>query len=224
MDTITYTITYNGLNCVGTVNRSGQIQVKKDVTKPWHVAGSSVIVIFKNFKLSKTFSTDTLVLNGNQILENVSGGKLGQIGTSITFVTHKDWGAVNVTFNGGITATWNIARQRVFTGTQGYLKMRTSGFGSQSSYTNLVAWGTSRNSNIFYDQISDFVEHWENCYWHPASGIDYIQVPGIQTTITSTYGFDDNNQPITGGACPTTFRVDWVVGTQSGTLFLQLYP
>ncbi len=223
-DTITYTIIFNGLNCDGTAARSGQVLVKKNVTKPWKNAGSMVIVIFQNFKVINSFTTDTVIINGQETLENLSGGKLGQLGNGLTFVSHRDWGVVNLTFNGNVTVQWNISRQQVYMGTESQLILRTSGFATQNGYTNLAEWGTTRYKNIFYDQFPEYVEHWEACYWHAAAGINTIWIPSVLGRFTSTYGFDDNHQPISGNTCPTTFQVDWLLEGNSGTFYVQLYP
>ncbi len=137
-DTITYTVIFNGPNCDGTASRSGQIQIRKDVTRPWKNAGSMVIVIFQNFRVVNSFTTDTVTVNGKETLENLSGGKLSQLGNGLTFVSHRDWGVVNVTFNGNVTVQWNIARQQVYMGTESQLILRTSGFATQNGYTNLL--------------------------------------------------------------------------------------
>jgi hypothetical protein len=49
-------------------------------------------------------------------------------------------------------------------------------------------------------------------------------LPVILAKLTSTFGYDDNHQPITGGECPTSFLVDWSEAGQTGTFFLELYP
>jgi hypothetical protein len=223
-DTITYTITFNGPNCEGTSSRSGQVLIKKNITKPWKDAGSTVIVTYRNFKVIWTFTTDTIILNGQETFENVSGGRLSQLGNGITSIFHRDWGAINVTFSSNITVQWNISRQMEYLGTISQLILRTTGFGTQSGYTNLADWGTSRNNEIFYDQFPGYVEHWEQCYWHPVSGINTIWIPSVLGKVTSTYGYDDNHQPISGNTCPTAFKVDWLLEGNSGTFYIQLYP
>lgn len=223
-DTITYIITYNGYNCDNILNRSGQVSVKRNILIPWINAGSTVLVILNNFEVTNPHYGDSFILNGRLTLKNVSGGGIYQVGNGVTFVTHWDWGAIAVTFDNGSVYTWNFDRQRVFSGTQGMLRMRSSGLGSQNGYTALITWGTTRLGNIFYDQIPDYVEHWENCYYHGAAGKDYITLPAMLTKIDATYGFDKNHQPLTGNECPGSYQINWTVGSQTGSFFLDLYP
>ena len=223
-DTISYILTYNGYNCANLLKRSGQVSVKRNIHIPWISAGATVLVILNNFDVTNPHTGDSFLLNGMLTLKNVSGGRLSQIGNGITSVTHQDWGAIAVTFDNGSVYTWNFDRQRVFSGTQGMLRMRSSGLGSQSGYNALITWGTSRMGNIFYEQIPDYVEHWANCYYHAAAGKDYITLPAQLTKINATYGFDKNHQPLTGSDCPGSFRIDWTVGSQTGSFFLDLYP
>lgn len=223
-DTITYTLTYNGYNCANILNRSGQIQVKRNINTPWVNAGSTVLIYFNNFNVTNINFGDQFILNGRISLQNVTGGRLGQVGTGIASITYKDWGAIAVTFSNAAVYTWNFTRQRIFTGTQGTLSMKSSGFGSQNGYDNLITWGTTRMGKLFYEQIPQFVEHLENCYFHGASGIDYMTLPNQNTKITSTYGFDKNHRPLIQGNCPGSFRIDWSVGSLTGSFFMDLKP
>jgi hypothetical protein len=223
-DTITYILTYNGYNCDNTLNRSGQVWVKRNIHNPWINAGATVLVILDNFEVTNTHYGDSFILNGSLTLKNVSGGWINQVGNGITSVTHWDWGAIAVTFDNSSVYTWNFDRQRVFSGTQGVLRMRSSGLGSQNGYTALITWGTTRMGKIFYEQIPEYVEHWENCYYHGASGKDYITLPTQLTKINATYGFDKNHNPLQGSDCPGSFRIDWTVGSMAGSFFMDLYP
>jgi hypothetical protein len=223
-DTITYVLTYNGYNCANLLKRTGQVSVKRNIHFPWITAGATVLVILNNFDVINTHAGDSFLLNGKLTLKNVSGGSFDQIGNGITSVTHQDWGAIAITFDNGSVYTWNFDRQRVFSGTQGLLRMRSSGFGSQSGYTALITWGTTRLGQIFYEQIPDYIEHWENCYYHGAAGKNYITLPATSTKINSTFGFDKNHQPLTGTDCPGSYRIDWTVGTMTGSFFMDLYP
>jgi hypothetical protein len=223
-DTITYNLTYNGYNCANLLKRSGLVSVKRNIHIPWISAGSTVLVILNNFDVTNIHTGDSFLLNGKLTLKNVSGGRLDQIGNGITSVIHQDWGALAVTFDNGSVYTWNFDRQRTFSGTQGSLKIQSSGLGSQNGYTTLITWGTTRMGNIFYEQIPDYVEHWANCYYHGAVGKDYITLPANLIKVNSTFGFDKNHQPLTGTDCPGSYRTDWTVGTMTGSFFMDLYP
>jgi len=100
--------------------------------------------------------------------------------------------------------------------------MTIDGFGSEGEYSNLVMWGINRHGENFYIQIDQSVVHKQTCEWDPVSGIKVMSIPGDGKKSTVTYGYDDNNQPVTGNECPTRFRVDWQKGTHSGTIYLPL--
>jgi hypothetical protein len=223
-DTITYVLTYNGYNCNNTLNLHGQVMIKRNIHIPWINAGATVSVTLNNFEVTNPHYGDSFILNGLLTLKNVSGGRIDQIGNGMTSVTNQDWGAIAVTFDNGSVYTWNFARQRVFSGTMGMLRMRSSGFGTQDGYNSLITWGTTRMGKIFYEQIPDYVEHWENCYYHGATGKDYITLPNLLTKINTTYGFDRDHHPLTGSDCPGSLRIDWTVGNLKGSFFLELYP
>ena len=163
-----------------------------------------------------------MTLNGVRVYENVSGGLLSQLGSGVSSVVHKVTGAVSATFDDNSTRTWNIARQRTFTGTTGNYVMTVDGFGSADGYGNLVAWGTNRHGEAFYTQIIQSVVHKQACGWDPCSGVKSHQIPSDGKMATVTFGFDDNNQPVTGSNCPTRCRIDWEKNGQTGTIFFQI--
>jgi hypothetical protein len=225
-DTIIYYITYNGYNCKETRYRTGQVQVRKKVGTHWYEAGATVKVTLINFQVTRKSSQKTVTLNGTKTFENVSGGLITQLGYGVTSVTHKITGTVQATFENNTTKTWNIARQRIFTGTFGsnnQLVMTVDGIGSADGYENLVMWGLNRQGRQFYTQINTSVVYREACDWNPCSGVEVYQIPSTHEKATVTYGFDNNNQPITGNECPSRFRVDWEKNNHSGTFFLPLY-
>lgn len=222
VDTIVYYMTFSGLNCSGTHTRTGNVIIKKAVGTHWINAGATVLVTYVDLKITKVSSGKSLTLNGTKTFENVNGGLLVQLGGSITSVTHKISGAVQATFDDGTTRTWTIARQRIFTGTLGQLVVTESGFGSDGGYSNLVVWGTNRNGEAFYTQITSPVTFKQACGWDPVSGIKIHQIPSDTKSATITFGYDDNNQPVTGSNCPTRYKLDWVKGQHSGTIYLPL--
>jgi hypothetical protein len=221
-DSITYYITYNGLNCSGNRLRTGQIEVKKNVNDHWSTAETKVYVKLVNLTVTKVSNQKTMTLNGTKIYENVSGGLVSQLGNGVTTVVHKVTGSVTATFDDNTTKTWNIARQRTFTGTPTDLVMTVDGFGSADGYGNLVVWGTNRHGEAFYTQIISSVVHRQACGWDPCSGVKIHQIPGDGKKATVTFGYDANNQPITGTNCPTNCKIDWEKNGQTGTLYIQI--
>jgi hypothetical protein len=221
-DTITLFITYDGLNCNGTRNRTGQVEIKKKVGTHWGQPGATINIRYIDFAVTRVGSGRTMTLNGSKTFENVSGGFIWQLGTTLTAVVQKVSGSMNITFENGTSRSWNIARQRTYTGAPGHLSLTVDGFGAAGEYSSLVTWGTNRHGEQFYTQITQSVVHKELCGWDPVSGIKIHQIPAHSKTATITFGFNNNNEPITGDECPTRFKIDWTNGTHSGTNYIQL--
>jgi hypothetical protein len=222
-DSITLYITYNGLNCRQNKLITGQVISKRKVGEFWGMPGSSVTLQFINYSVTRVSNNKTTVLNGKKLFTNVSGGFIWQLGTAITSIVHRASGAINTTFDNGTTRVWNFARQRVFTGTPNNLVLTVDGFGSADGYENLAAWGINRDGEQFYTQIAQSIVHNDVCDWRPVSGIKIHQVPSDGKSATITFGYDDNNQLVTNGDCPTKYRLDWVKNGQSGTLYRQIF-
>lgn len=222
-DTITIDIDYHGKDCSNTHIRSGHVIVKKRYLEDWGLAGATVIVRLNNFTITKISNGKSLTLNGTKHFQNVSGHYLWELGldSTVTSIEHRVWGTVTATFENG-NRVWNIARQRTFTGSLIALVMTTDGFGSADGYTNLATWGINRNDEQFYSSITQSVVHKQVCNWDPCSGIIIHEIPAASKSATITFGYDSNNNLITNGDCPTRYRVDWVVGSNSGTFFLPL--
>jgi len=220
-DTMIYNITFNGLNCAGTRLRIGQAEVKKNIYTSWVNAGASVLVKFINLQITRVSDNKSLTLNGTRVFTNVSGGLIMNLGSGATSIVHRVSGTLVATFDDNTTPTWNVARQRTFTGTPGNLWCTVDGFGSADGYDYLVVWGTNRNGEQFYTQITQSVIHKQSCNWNPCAGVKVHQIPSDNKKATFTGGYDDNDQPVdvNGSVCPTKYRIDWEINGNSGTLY-----
>jgi hypothetical protein len=223
-DSITIDIYYHGPNCNNTHLRTGHILVKHKYQQLWGEAGATVLVTLQNFEITKIATGKSLTLNGVKHFENVSGHYLWELGldSTVTSVVDKVWGSITATFDDNTTRVWSIARQRTFTGSLIALVMTTDGFGSADGHSNLATWGINRNGEQFYSSITQSVVHKQICNWDPCSGVMVHEIPAASKSATITFGYDSNNNPITNGDCPTRYRIDWVIGTLSGTFFLPL--
>jgi hypothetical protein len=221
-DTVTMYITYNGLNCNGTRNRTGKIEIKKKVGTHWEQAGATIIYKYINFTVTRVATGKSVTLNGTKTFVNVNGGHRWQVGTLITSYIQRASGSMTASFDNGTSRTWNVARQLTYTGTPGQFVLTVDGFGSAGEFENLVVWGTNRQGEEFFTQITQSVVHKQACDWNPVSGIKIHQIPADSKSATITFGFDSNNQPIVGDDCPTRYRVDWQKNNQSGTMFMPL--
>lgn len=227
-DTITIYITYNGIDCGNKQNRKGKIEIKMKTGNHWGAIGSAVVFKYSNFEVKrkgkKGMGNDStmITLNGTKTFVNVSGGTRWMVGTLMDSYVERVSGTMQATFENGATRTWNVARQITWTGTPGQFNMTIDGFGSAGDYQNLVVWGTNRQGEEFFTQISQSVVCKQTCDWNPVSGIKIHQIPSGSKSATVTFGFDDNNEPVTGDNCPTRYRIDWQKNNKSGTSYLPL--
>ena len=221
-DTITIFITYNGLSCNGTRNRTGKIEIKKKVGTHWEQAGATIIYKYIDFTVTRVATNKSVTLNGTKTFENVNGGHRWQVGTTISSYVEKASGVMQASFDNGTSRSWNVARQLTYTGTPGQIVLSIDGFGSAGEFQNLVVCGTNRQGEEFYTQIVQSVVCRQACDWDPVSGIKIHQIPADSKSATITFGFDSNNQPVTGNDCPTRYRIDWQKNNQSGTSYLPL--
>lgn len=228
-DTITYFITYDGLNCPETVYRHGQVEVKKHVGTQWFMPGATVMVKIINLQITHLNSQKTIIINGAKTHKNVTGGLLLQLGMGINTIVHRTHGFMTVIFEDGTNRTWNIARRIVYngsfninTGTFNELSIGIDGFGEAGTYSNLVTWGVGRNGDQFYISVPQPVHYVLACNFNPVNGIQTIDIPSKNKGATITYGFDSNNQPVVPPDCPTKFKLDWYHGQNSGTIYLWL--
>lgn len=221
-DTVTIYITYNGLNCNGTRNRTGKIEIKKKVGTHWEQAGATVVYKYINFTVTRLANNSTVTLNGTKNFVNVNGGHRWQVGSTIDSFVERVSGNMQASFDNGTSRTWNVARQVTYTGTAGQLILTVDGLGTSGEYQNLAVWGTNRQGEEFFTQITQSVIHRQACEWDPVSGIKIHQIPSDNKSATITFGYNDNNEPIVGDECPTRYRVDWQRNNQSGTAYLTL--
>ena len=221
-DTITIFITYNGPNCSGRLIRTGKIEIKKKVGTYWQQVGTGITYNYINYKVTRVATNKSVTLNGTKTFVNVSGGHRWQVGTMLTSYIERVTGSMQTSFDNGTSRTWNVARQLTYTGGPGHFILTIDGFGTANDYQNLVVWGTNRQGEDFFTQITQSVVCKEVCDWNPVSGIKIHQIPADNKSATITFGFDSNNQPITGDDCPTRYRVDWQKNNQSGTSYFPL--
>ena len=222
-DTLTVHIVYNGWNCPHTRYRTGEVQIRKKMGESWGSAGTKVLVYTINFHVIK-LNLQQVTLNGRKMFENVTGGYIYELGGLYDSIIHKESGYMTALFEDNSSRVWYMDRQRKFFGIPNMdsTEMALSGFGAADGYTNLITWGTNRNSEPFYTQITTPVVHKQACDGNPCSGVMVFQIPAASESATVTFGYDDLNNLITDGSCPSRYRVDWTVNGNSGTFFLPL--
>ncbi|MGC8865947.1 MAG: hypothetical protein ACP5O2_09540 [Bacteroidales bacterium] len=222
-DTVVFYITYNGLSCNGKINRTGKAEVRIKQGTFWVQPGAVRKVKLINYTATRVATGVSVTMNGEKTHVNVTGGHLGLLGITYDSIVVEVSGHMVASFNNGTSREWNIARRKVFTGTQGNIEVTTSGFGNAGEYNHLVTWGVDRLGDNFYTQIVEPVMTKQSCDWNPVSGIKKHYVPAKSLTITTTFGFDSNNQPVTTGDCPSKYKLEIERNGNTRTLYLNLH-
>ncbi len=221
-DTVVFYITYNGLSCNGKINRTGNAEIRIKNNTFWVQPGAVKKIKLINYTATRVATGKSVTLNGEKTHVNVTGGHIGLLGITYDTIIHEVTGHMLATFDNGTTREWNVARRKIYTGTEGQFEMTVSGFGQAGEYNNLVTWGIDRQGSVFYTQIAEPVVHKQTCDWNPVSGIKKHYVPEKTLTITTTFGFDTNNQPVAPGECPTKYRLDVEKNGKIRTVYLPL--
>lgn len=121
-------------------------------------------------------------------------------------VTHTVRGNMTVTFDGGRSLSWQIARRRVSTAVGAVYTITISGDTTVNGINNVAVWGLNRNSTMFYTQISSPIVFSSTCINGPISGVKVHK--GIAREITVTFGVDAAGNPVSAN-CPYGFKLNW---------------
>lgn len=167
----TMTIAYNGNNCNVTKTRKGSIVISWTAGMVWQAKGATVTVEFQNLAITRLSDNKTITLSGTHTYTNVTGGSLLTLpnapGDSIVHtVTSSN---MAVTFDDGSQRTWNVARQRVYSYSGGYI-VKTSGTHVDGSVTGISEWGENRFGNTFTTVIIAPRVIEQSCSWQIVSG------------------------------------------------------
>jgi hypothetical protein len=220
---IYYYLTYDGLNCEGTRYRTGKIQIKIKKNDSWLDKNTKVDVYFIDYDVTNLGDNSKTVTNGSADYTNVSGGIPALLGGWINTVIYKINANLEITFDDNPTPRdWKLHKMMVYSGVPENLQVAVNGFGNQQGQNNLMSWGTDREGRKFRVQCDESVVFRQACQWLPCSGILQYSYPEEDLQATVTYGYNDNNEPISGSECPTRYKLDWSQQGQSGTLFLPL--
>ena len=222
-DTVVFYITYNGLSCNGKFNRTGNVEMRIPQGTFWVQPGATMNLKLINYTVTRVATNKTMVLNGIKNYTNVTGGHIGLLGITYDTIVHEVSGSLQATFENNTTRTWEIARRKTFTGASGQLEITLEGFGTSGEMNNLVTWGVNRAGEEFYSQIQQPIVLKETCDFNAVSGIKKHMIPSDSKSATVTFGFNDNNQPIGPGECPTKYKLDWEKNGNSGTLYLPVF-
>lgn len=212
------TIVYNG-----TVkdNRKREGSIKLSILdfatgKRWKQAGCVIQVEYLDYKVTRASDGKFIKLNGKQNLTNISGGTWWELlvlstqtslASSVTSVN-----GLNVTFDDGKTAVYNINRKFTYTVPSGILTCTGEGIGTSESLTSLENYGTTRNGDVFTSQVTTpIVWNW-TCGWNaPTQGAVEVKVDSKEFSLNVTFAVDQGGTPVTvaPNTCAYGWKVEW---------------
>ena len=212
------TIQYNGGNCGFNRIRTGKVIVSIQKGQKWGNAGAQLHVTFIGLKVKRVSDNKSLTLNGEQTITNTSGGRLINLPQGIT-ITHTITSSnMSLTFDNGMMRTWQVAKQRVFTYSNGVVITGT-GLHSDGTHDGIAEWGTNRFGIPFASSVTQPIVVKQDCSFRIVSG----QVTHYRedVTTTATFGLDASG---TATTCPGTgkyyFKLVWADSVKSYTVIL----
>jgi hypothetical protein len=221
-DTVNYHINYNGQNCSQSTHRTGSVIIQLKEDTDWSTPGSFLLVEFIDYKVTNIFNGITMTINGTSSLENVSGGTIQELGSGVNTVINKNVADVMVTFSNLSAREWHLSKLLVYSGAPGSLVLATNGFGNAHGYNSVLSWGKDREDKVFISQVAESVVCTEACNFVPRSGRQIYSIPVDNLTATVTYGYNSNNEPISGAECPTHYKLEWNQHGDSGIIYIPL--
>lgn len=210
------TITYNGAECNGIVNRLGTVTITLlDYAQGarWKSAGATLQIVYSNLVITNIISGASYTFNGTHYLTNVTGGLAYQVmdGAVAGTVTHKHvTDNFTVTFANGLQRNWSVRRSRTFAGS-GAGTVRTitlAGDTMINGNNNIEMWGTNRNGDAFASSLIAPIVSDNICgYYHPISG-EYTHFVANRTG-DILFGVNSLGNPSTGILCPFGYKITY---------------
>ena len=214
----TITITYNGTNCIGNLNRTGIVVISMPQGIRWRDAGAAITITFQNLRITRLRDNKSITINGAKTYTNVSGGLLINLPTLGTITHTISSNGLSITFDNNSQRTWQIAKQRVFTYNNGVV-ITTTGTHTDGNTTGIAEWGINRFGHAFSTAITQPLIVREDCNFRLTSGEVVHTRPTVTATVT--FGLDASGNP-TG--CPGTghyyMKIVWVGAGGSHTVIL----
>jgi hypothetical protein len=192
----TITITYNGTNCAGNRSRTGSVVISMAAGVHWKNAGAVINVAYQNVKITRLSDNKSITISGTHVITNVSGGLLITL-PIVQTITHTITSSnMSVTFDDGSQRSWQVARQRVFTYSNG-VAVSITGTHTDGNNTGIAEWGTTRFGKAFTSSIVDPLVIRQDCSFRLVSGKIKHVTPLV--TATATFGLDAAGNPT---SCP----------------------
>lgn len=214
------TITYNGGGCIGNRTRTGVVIVTFSPDFKWGSAGAQYTVTYQDLKITRKSDTKSITINGTRTVTNVSGGRLRNLASRTTPIIHEiKSNGMTLTFDDGKQRSWQVAKRRTFTYDNGVV-ISVAGIGAAGS--GVAEWGQNRYGNNFTSAILEPLVVKQICDFRLVSG--KIQHTGPVVTTTTTFGLDENGNPVT--SCPSGdfyYKIVWTGPNGNSHTFIRSY-
>ncbi len=212
----TIKINYNGTT-VNNRTRTGSIRlsIQNYPTKKWKDAGCVLKVDYLAYKVTRASDGKSIELNGTQNITNETGGSWWElliVKTQTSLGTSVKGTNLNVTFEDGKTAVYNINRKFTYTLPGGILTCTGEGIGSEGDLSGLENYGTTRDGDTFTSQVTTpIVWNWTCGWWAPVAGAVDIKVADKEFDLKVTFSVDQSGNSVSAGSntCPYGFKVEW---------------
>ena len=188
----TITITYNGLNCIGNINRTGVVVISMPANVQWRNPGAAITVSYTNLRITRVRDNKILTINGSHVYTNVSGGLLINLPTLGTITHTITSNGLTVNFDNGSQRTWRIAKERRFTYNNGIV-ISSRGTHTEGNETNVAEWGTNRFGRFFTTSTISPIVIRQDCNFRITSGQLKHTTPVI--VATAEFGLDAQGDP-----------------------------
>jgi len=206
----TILLKYNGITC-NNRTRTGVIRLSWAPGTKWKVAGAKIKVDYLNYKVLRASDQRFYILNGSQMVTNLSGGTWLNLLAGQTLVISVTGTNLNVTFTDGKTAVYNVNRKATYSAPNGIVTAKLEGIGTSGSAGSLENFGTTRNGDSFTSQVVTPI------IWNATCGGAVIQGDVAITNVTKNYsvsflyGVDVNGNVQTVGQnqCPYGWKFTW---------------
>jgi hypothetical protein len=114
---------------------------------------------------------------------------------------------MSITFDDGSQRVWQIAKQRVFTYSNGIV-ISTTGTHTDGNTTGICEWGTNRLGNAFATQIVAPLVIRQDCMFRLTSG--QVKHTKLLRSVEATFGLDITGNPTScPGAGPYYMKIVW---------------
>jgi len=205
----TITITYNGTACPGALHtRTGTIVISMPLAQHWKDAGATVTATITNLKITRISDNKSITINGVHTITNTTGGLLVNLGLpGATPIIHDiSSSGMSVTFDNGTQRTWQVAKRRTFTYSNGIV-ISSVGTHSDGGITGIAEWGINRFGNAFVTSTTAPLVIRQDCGFRLVSG--EIKHSRLVADVTVTFGLDATGNPTTCPAGVFYYKLVW---------------